>query len=150
MKNNEEKMRMLVCLGVLIIGIVLISGCVQEKAPTNTQQQESNPLVGTWKKSVTNANGDTYEISWQFNKDYTGFVDTGESFFTVNGQTGKTFFKYTLITNIFPSRIKVYDWTPCKKTKMLYSCEPSVMEYKFYDGNKLILNNDWVLEKSWW
>jgi hypothetical protein len=46
MKMNTKKLRMLTLLTVLVVGVVLISGCVEapeEKAPTPTPQEEVTP-----------------------------------------------------------------------------------------------------------
>jgi hypothetical protein len=142
-----NKLKMFIFLGLLMIGVVFTSGCVQEKAPTNTQLQEANPLVGTWKNSRTDINGNTYDAVYHFGEDYNGFVDTGRSttIFPVNGKGGKTFFKY----NIQENKLTLYDFVPCTPKTMLYTCQPTQPEYKFYDKNTLVISGD-VFEKSWW
>lgn len=122
-----------------MIEVVFISGCVQENDLTKIQTQESNPLLGTWKISGTDA-------IWVFNKDYTGYVDMGSGsvVFNQNLKSGKTFFKY----NIAGNKVTIYDIVPCDQS--YYPCHnPSNSEYKFIDKNTLILGDN-VLEKSWW
>ena len=134
-----NKLRMFVFLGLLIVGVIFISGCVQENDPTKRQTQESNPLLGTWKLSGTDG-------IYVFNKDNTGYFDTGSNsaIYSQNGKSGKTFFKY----NIDVNKITIYDIVPCSKS--YYPCKnPSNIEYEFIDKNTLILGNA-VLEKSKW
>ena len=129
---------MLIFLGILNIGVVFISGCLQEDDLSKGQNQGSNPLQGTWKTSGTDA-------IWVFNKDNTGYVDVGsESIFVQNLNHGKTYFKY----KIEGSKVIVYEYMPCSKT--YYPCNnPSNFDYKFIDKSTLIMG-DSVLEKSWW
>lgn len=131
------KLRIIIFL-ILTVGVVFISGCLQNDDLTKVQTQDSDPLIGTWKTSGT-------EGIWVFNKDHTGYVDAGsDSVFPQNLNHGKTYFKY----KINGSNVIVYDYMPCAKS--YYPCNnPSNFEYKFIDKNTLIMGNS-VLEKSWW